>query len=94
MTSIEEANGWYGGTLLGDQDESSEIYTHYSELCEVIGFRTQACCIYIQMSSYSLTCIHLATMICRLKFVLNLLFFSFIIFFSFYSCIIVRDAIY
>ncbi|KAG7015872.1 Phosphoinositide phosphatase SAC1, partial [Cucurbita argyrosperma subsp. argyrosperma] len=34
MTSIEEANGWYGGTLLGDQDESSEIYTHYSELCE------------------------------------------------------------
>ncbi|XP_022152421.1 phosphoinositide phosphatase SAC1 isoform X2 [Momordica charantia] len=34
MTSVEEANGWYGGTLLGDQDESSEIYKHYSELCE------------------------------------------------------------
>lgn len=44
MTSVEEANGWYGGTLLGDQDESSEIYKHYSELCEVIecwSFRTE-----------------------------------------------------
>lgn len=36
LTSVEEANGWYGGTLLGDQDESNEIYKHYSELCEVI----------------------------------------------------------
>ncbi|KGN63262.2 phosphoinositide phosphatase SAC1 isoform X2 [Cucumis sativus] len=34
LTSVEEANGWYGGTLLGDQDESNEIYKHYSELCE------------------------------------------------------------
>lgn len=36
MTSVDEANGWYGGTLLGDQDESSEIYRHYAELCQVI----------------------------------------------------------
>ncbi|KAK7258261.1 hypothetical protein RIF29_32840 [Crotalaria pallida] len=34
ITSANEANGWYGGTLLGDQDESSEIYKHYAELCE------------------------------------------------------------
>ncbi|KAK9271414.1 hypothetical protein L1049_027004 [Liquidambar formosana] len=33
-TSVDEANGWYGGTLLGDQDESSEIYKHYAELCQ------------------------------------------------------------
>lgn len=35
MTSVDEANGWYGGTLLGDQDESSEIYKFYAELCQV-----------------------------------------------------------
>jgi hypothetical protein len=34
MTSIDKANGWYGGTLLGDQDENSEIYKHYAELCQ------------------------------------------------------------
>ncbi|KAL3513411.1 hypothetical protein ACH5RR_026128 [Cinchona calisaya] len=34
MTSINEANGWYGGTLLGDQDENSEIYQHYAELIQ------------------------------------------------------------
>ncbi|KAK7404211.1 hypothetical protein VNO78_04899 [Psophocarpus tetragonolobus] len=34
MTSTNEANGWYGGSLLGDQDESSEIYKHYAELCQ------------------------------------------------------------
>ncbi|KAE9446385.1 hypothetical protein C3L33_21717, partial [Rhododendron williamsianum] len=34
MTSVEEATGWYGGTLLGDQDENSEIYKHYAELCQ------------------------------------------------------------
>ncbi|XP_016188138.1 phosphoinositide phosphatase SAC1 [Arachis ipaensis] len=34
MTSANEANGWYGGTLLGDQDESSEIYKHYADLCQ------------------------------------------------------------
>ncbi|KAL6965188.1 hypothetical protein U1Q18_036243 [Sarracenia purpurea var. burkii] len=34
MTSLDEANGWYGGTLLGDQDENSEIYKHYVELCQ------------------------------------------------------------
>ncbi|CAN6678690.1 unnamed protein product [Malus baccata var. baccata] len=34
MTSVNEANGWYGGTLLGDQDENSEIYKHYAELCQ------------------------------------------------------------
>ena len=36
MTSVDEANGWYGGTLLGDQDENSDIYKHYAELCQVI----------------------------------------------------------
>lgn len=35
MTSVDEANGWYGGTLLGDQDENSEIHKHYAELCQV-----------------------------------------------------------
>ncbi|CAI8600522.1 unnamed protein product [Vicia faba] len=34
MTSANEANGWYGGSLLGDQDEDSEIYKHYAELCQ------------------------------------------------------------
>ncbi|KAJ0025744.1 hypothetical protein Pint_07070 [Pistacia integerrima] len=34
MTSADEANGWYGGTLLDDQDEGSEIYKHYTELCQ------------------------------------------------------------
>ncbi|OWM85087.1 hypothetical protein CDL15_Pgr027874 [Punica granatum] len=33
-TSMDEANGWYGGTLLGDLDENSEIYKHYAELCQ------------------------------------------------------------
>ncbi|KAE8716390.1 putative U3 small nucleolar RNA-associated protein 7-like [Hibiscus syriacus] len=33
MTCVDEANGWYGGTLLGDQDESIEIYRHYAKLC-------------------------------------------------------------
>ncbi|KAF4357255.1 hypothetical protein G4B88_012622 [Cannabis sativa] len=35
MSSVDEANGWYGGTLVGDQDESSEIYKHYAQLCEI-----------------------------------------------------------
>lgn len=34
LTSANEVNGWYGGTLLGDQDESSDIYRHYAELCQ------------------------------------------------------------
>lgn len=34
MTSVNEANGWYGGSLLGDLDENSEIYKHYARLCE------------------------------------------------------------
>lgn len=34
MTSVDEASGWYGGTLLGDQNENSEIYKHYAELCQ------------------------------------------------------------
>lgn len=34
MTSVNEANGWYGGSLLGDLDEDSEIYKHYARLCE------------------------------------------------------------
>ncbi|XP_010535227.1 PREDICTED: phosphoinositide phosphatase SAC1 [Tarenaya hassleriana] len=33
ITSSKEANGWYGGTLMGDQDENSEVYRHYAELC-------------------------------------------------------------
>ncbi|XP_010682007.2 phosphatidylinositol-3-phosphatase SAC1 isoform X1 [Beta vulgaris subsp. vulgaris] len=34
MSSVDEANGWCGGTLLGDLDENSEIYKHYAQLCE------------------------------------------------------------
>lgn len=34
LTSVDDANGWYGGSLLGDQDENSEIYKHYAELCQ------------------------------------------------------------
>ncbi|KAL3845648.1 hypothetical protein ACJIZ3_003051 [Penstemon smallii] len=34
MTTVDETNGWYGGTLLGDQDENSEIYRHYAELIQ------------------------------------------------------------
>ncbi|KAG5224629.1 phosphoinositide phosphatase SAC [Salix suchowensis] len=34
VTSVDEASGWYGDTLLGDQDEGSEIYKHYAELCQ------------------------------------------------------------
>ncbi|XP_059459748.1 phosphatidylinositol-3-phosphatase SAC1 isoform X1 [Corylus avellana] len=34
VTSVDEANGWYGGTLLGDQDENSQIYKHYAALCQ------------------------------------------------------------
>ncbi|KAL9245477.1 hypothetical protein vseg_019124 [Gypsophila vaccaria] len=34
MLSVDEANGWYGGTLLGDLDENSEIYKHYAQFCE------------------------------------------------------------
>ncbi|KAG2691267.1 hypothetical protein I3843_08G002100 [Carya illinoinensis] len=34
MTSVDEDNGWYGGTLLGDQDENSEIYKHYAAFCQ------------------------------------------------------------
>ncbi|CAN6880905.1 unnamed protein product, partial [Brassica oleracea] len=36
MTSTNVANGWYGGTLLGDQDENSEIYRHYAQLCQIV----------------------------------------------------------
>ncbi|KAL3638707.1 Phosphoinositide phosphatase sac1 [Castilleja foliolosa] len=34
MTTVDETNGWYGGTLLGDQDENSGIYQHYAELIQ------------------------------------------------------------
>ncbi|CAJ1972730.1 unnamed protein product [Sphenostylis stenocarpa] len=37
MTSANEANGLYGGSLLGDEDESSEIHKHYAELCQAPG---------------------------------------------------------
>ncbi|KAF3610080.1 hypothetical protein DY000_02046203 [Brassica cretica] len=36
MTSTNVANGWYGGTLLGDQDENSEIYRHYAQFCQMV----------------------------------------------------------
>ncbi|KAI9120557.1 hypothetical protein K1719_007590 [Acacia pycnantha] len=37
MPSINEENenGWYGGSLLDDFDENSEIYKHYAELCHI-----------------------------------------------------------
>lgn len=34
MTSVDEDNGWYGGNLLGDENENSEIFKHYAELCQ------------------------------------------------------------
>ncbi|KAJ0972118.1 hypothetical protein J5N97_020077 [Dioscorea zingiberensis] len=33
MTSVE-ANRWYGGTLIYDQDVSSEAFKHYADLCQ------------------------------------------------------------
>lgn len=35
MTMVDETSGWCGGTLLGDQDENSEIYRHYAALIQV-----------------------------------------------------------
>lgn len=35
MTTVDESNGWYGGSLLGDQDENSATYQHYAELIQV-----------------------------------------------------------
>lgn len=37
--SSAEADRWYGGTLIYDQDESSEAFKHYAELCQVINMR-------------------------------------------------------
>ncbi|CAL9085851.1 unnamed protein product [Musa textilis] len=34
MASIGDDNNWYGGTLIYDEDESSEAYKHYAELCQ------------------------------------------------------------
>lgn len=34
MTSIDEANEWYGGTLLTEQDETTEVYKHYAQFCQ------------------------------------------------------------
>ncbi|XP_076882515.1 phosphatidylinositol-3-phosphatase SAC1-like [Bidens hawaiensis] len=34
MTSIDEASGWYGGTLLAEQDETSDVYRHYAQFCQ------------------------------------------------------------
>jgi hypothetical protein len=34
MTSVNEVKGWYGRTLLCDEDENSDIYKHYAELCQ------------------------------------------------------------
>ncbi|KAK9134653.1 hypothetical protein Syun_013983 [Stephania yunnanensis] len=32
--SMDQSDGWYGGTLLCDEDENSEIYKHYAELIQ------------------------------------------------------------
>lgn len=45
MTTVNEANGWYGGTLLGDQDETSDIYRHYAELIQVWTFTNFCSCL-------------------------------------------------
>ncbi|KAM7277895.1 hypothetical protein ACFE04_005029 [Oxalis oulophora] len=34
MTTVNEVKGWYGRTLLCDEDENSDIYKHYAELCQ------------------------------------------------------------
>ncbi|KAL6857122.1 hypothetical protein ACP4OV_018504 [Aristida adscensionis] len=34
FTTADVENGWYGGTLIYDQDENSGAYQHYSELCQ------------------------------------------------------------
>ncbi|RLN03685.1 hypothetical protein C2845_PM13G00620 [Panicum miliaceum] len=34
FTTADVENGWYGGTLIYDQDEDSGAYKHYSELCQ------------------------------------------------------------
>ncbi|PKA65063.1 Phosphoinositide phosphatase SAC1 [Apostasia shenzhenica] len=34
MTSVDEADSWYGGKLIYDQDINSTAYKHYAELCE------------------------------------------------------------
>ncbi|XP_062193033.1 phosphatidylinositol-3-phosphatase SAC1-like isoform X2 [Phragmites australis] len=34
FTTADVENGWYGGTLIYDQDEKSGAYKHYSELCQ------------------------------------------------------------
>lgn len=37
FTTADVENGWYGGTLIYDQDENSGAYKHYSEFCQVRG---------------------------------------------------------
>ncbi|EEC82791.1 hypothetical protein OsI_27545 [Oryza sativa Indica Group] len=34
FTTADVENGWYGGTLIYDQDENSGAYKHYSEFCQ------------------------------------------------------------
>ncbi|KAI0529405.1 hypothetical protein KFK09_001954 [Dendrobium nobile] len=34
MTSVDEADSWYGGNLIYDQDVNSNAYKHYAELCQ------------------------------------------------------------
>ncbi|EEC82789.1 hypothetical protein OsI_27540 [Oryza sativa Indica Group] len=34
FTTADVENGWYGGTLIYDQDENSGTYKHYSEFCQ------------------------------------------------------------
>ncbi|KAI3889765.1 hypothetical protein MKW92_041999 [Papaver armeniacum] len=34
ISAVDNANGWFGGSLLEDENEDSEIYKHYAELCQ------------------------------------------------------------
>ncbi|GJX20079.1 phosphoinositide phosphatase SAC1-like protein isoform X6, partial [Tanacetum coccineum] len=34
LTSVDEPNEWYGGTLLSQPDENSEVYKHYAQFCQ------------------------------------------------------------
>lgn len=34
FNSAEQTQSWYGGTLIYDQDQNSEVYKHFAELCQ------------------------------------------------------------
>lgn len=44
MMSADGASTWYGGTLIYDQDENSEVYKHYAELCQVTNLTSVSDC--------------------------------------------------